>query len=259
MRKSLIVLLSGMLAGVVFAGTTGTATAEHLRPAPKGKAALTANPIYKTGKLEPDACQEQPVYNDDPETAEIYLDFVLDCLNEAWGYQFGKAKMTFSKPKFLASTRPGARTGCGTFPKNAQAIYCSRNNQITFHLSEGILAQATELFLLQTMAHEYGHHVQELSGILPAYRSQKYRSNKEILAATRKIELQAECLSGVFLGSTWRSLNRRESDLAYVVRAAQSTSTHGKAENVAYWVTRGFHQEDPGACNTFTAPKSKVS
>ncbi|GAA2871752.1 neutral zinc metallopeptidase [Streptosporangium fragile] len=259
MRKSLLVLLSGMLAGVVFAGTAGPATAEQLQPVPKGKAALVANPLYKTGKLEPDACPEQPVHNDDAETAEIYLDFFLDCLNEAWGYQFAKAKLPFSKPRFQATTRSGVETGCGRFPKDAQAVYCPRNKKITFHLSKGILSEATELFLLEVMAHEYGHHVQQLSGIMTAFNSRKYRTDKAYLTELRKIELQAECLSGAFIGSIWRSLNRRQSDFSYVLRAAYDTSSHGKAKNIAYWLTRGFDQESPGACNTFSAPASKVS
>ncbi|MER6174078.1 neutral zinc metallopeptidase [Streptosporangium sp. NPDC001681] len=259
MRTPLIVLLSGALASLLFAGTANAVPTEQVRPVPKGKTALVANPIYKSGKLDEEACQEQPVYNDDLESAEVYLDFVLDCLNKSWEYQFSKAKLPFSKPRFAVTPRIGVPTGCGKFPDGAQALYCSRNKKITFYLSKGILSEATELFLFQTLSHEYGHHVQQLSGILPTAHSGKYRNDKELLAAIRKVELQAECLSGVFIGSVWRSLGRRESDFRYILSAAYSTASHGKAANIAYWLTRGFRQEDPGACNTFIAPKSKVS
>jgi uncharacterized protein len=126
-------------------------------------------------------------------------------------------------------------------------------------LSPRILSEANELFLFQTMAHEYGHHVQQLTGIMRTYSSRKYRTDKEFLAETRKIELQAECLSGAFTGRVWRSLNRRPSDLTYTLSHARSTASHGRAANIDYWLTRGFNQESPDACNTFSAPKSKVS
>ncbi|GAA3418285.1 neutral zinc metallopeptidase [Streptosporangium vulgare] len=260
MRIPLIALLSGVLVSTLLAGTAGAAvTTGPLAPVPTGKAALTANPIYKTGKLEPDACPEQPVYNDDLESAEAYLSFALDCLNEGWKYQFSKAKLPFSKPTFVVTSRLGVPTGCGKFPKGAQAVYCSLNKKITFYLSKGILSQATELFLLQTLAHEYGHHVQQLSGILPTVFKRKYKNDRAYLADLRRVELQAECLSGAFIGSIWRSLGRRESDFRYVLSAAYSTATHGTAKNIAYWVTRGFKQETPGSCDTFSAPKSRVA
>ncbi|MER6828603.1 neutral zinc metallopeptidase [Streptosporangium sp. NPDC000563] len=260
MRIPLIALLSGVLVSTLLAGTAGAEiSGGRLAPVPTGQAALTANPIYKTGKLEPDACPEQPVYNDDRESAEIYLDFALDCLNEGWEYQFAKVKLPFSKPRFAVTSRIGVPTGCGKFPKDAQAVYCPANKKITFYLNKDILSQATELFLLQTLAHEYGHHVQQLSGIMTAFASRDYKNEKAVLRELRKIELQAECLSGAFIGSIWHSLNREESDFKYVLSAAYSTATHGTAKNVAYWVTRGFDQETPGSCNTFSAPRSKVA
>ncbi|GAA0831679.1 neutral zinc metallopeptidase [Streptosporangium amethystogenes subsp. fukuiense] len=259
MRTPLIALLSGVLASLLFAGTANAGPTEQVRPVPKGKTALVANPIYKSGKLEPDPCPEQPAYDNDLESAEAYLNAVLDCLNEGWGYQFSKTELPFSKPRFSTTSRLGVPTGCGKFPRGAQAVYCPANKKITFYLSKEILSQASELFLFQVLAHEYGHHVQQLSGIWRAMSSVKYKSNKEALAAIRKVELQAECLSGVFIGSVWRSLGRRESDFRYVMNAAYSTASHGKAANIAYWLTRGFRQEAPGACNTFSAPKSRVS
>ncbi|GAA4189868.1 hypothetical protein GCM10022252_27250 [Streptosporangium oxazolinicum] len=160
-RIPLIALLSGVLVSTLLTGTAGAAvTTERLAPVPTGKAALTANPIYKTGKLEPDACPEQPVYNDDLETAETYLSFAPDCLNGGWEYQFSKTKPPFSKPRFAVTARIGVPTGCGRFPKGAQAVHCPANKKITFYPSKGILSQAIELLLFQTLAHECGHHVQ---------------------------------------------------------------------------------------------------
>ncbi|MBB5964304.1 neutral zinc metallopeptidase [Planomonospora venezuelensis] len=261
MRIPFIALLSGVLASLLFAGTAAAGAAGQAGPVPTGSRALTDNPIYKTGKLDLKTCEEQRVIPDDLDSSRVYLEFVLDCLNDSWERQFAKAKLPFSKPRFETTHRIGFPTGCGPFPKGAQAIYCSTNKKITFLLSPGILREATELFLFQVMAHEYGHHVQELSGIFPAFRKKhaKTKSMRAVLPDLRRSELQAECLSGVFIGSVWHSLNRRESDFTYVLEAAYDTSSHGKASSIAYWLRRGFDQEGPGACNTWAAPKSKVS
>ncbi|GAA4227337.1 hypothetical protein FHR32_000246 [Streptosporangium album] len=259
MRTPLIALISGVLAGLLFAGTASAGVVERSGPAPTGKTAQTANPIYKTGKLELKKCEEQPVISNDLDSARVYLEFLMDCLNESWEYQFSKAKLPFSKPSFETISRAGRPTACGKFPKGAQAIYCNVNKKITFLLSPEILSQSTELFLFEVVAHEYGHHVQQLSGIMGAFANRKYKSDKAYLAELRKIELQAECFSGAFLGSVWQSLGRRQSDFSYVLDFSYDTVSHGKATNIAYWLKRGFNQESPGACTTFSAPASRVA
>ena len=260
MRPPIIALLCGVLASVLFTGTASAGITEQNGPVPTGTAALIHNPIYKTGKLDPGTCQqEESLSPGDRESARVYLEFVLDCLNDSWQQQLTKAKLPFTKPRSRrppASASPRAAARSPRAPRRSTARV---NNKITFLLDPGILSQASELFLFQTMAHEYGHHVQQLTGIMRTYASRKYRTDKEFLTEVRKVELQAECLSGAFTGSVWRSLNRRPSDFTYVLRAAYSTASHGKAQNIAYWLTRGFEQESPGACNTFSAPKSKVA
>ncbi|MFD0883732.1 neutral zinc metallopeptidase [Streptosporangium algeriense] len=255
MRISVIPLISGVLVSLLFAGTAGAST---LAPASAGKGPATNNPIYKSGPFEYESCEEQPVRPDDLDTARVYLEFLVDCLNISWEDQLTKAKIPFSKPKLVTTSRTGVATGCGKFPKNAQAVYCPRNKRITFLLDRGILSHATELFLFETIAHEYGHHVQQLTGILKTL-DREFTSKKAAYAEIRKVELQAECFSGAFIGSVWRSLDRRDEDLAYVIEAAYDTSTHGKRANIAYWINRGFNAGSPDACNTFTAPASKVA
>lgn len=259
MRIPLIPLVSGVLASLLLTGTAGAGALEQNGPVPTGKSAQTNNPIYRSGQFEIKTCEEQPVKPDDLDAARVYLEFVVDCLNTSWRDQMSKAKLPFSKPAFVTTARTGVPTGCGRFPKGAQAVYCPLNKKITFLLDPGILSQATELFLFEVIAHEYGHHVQQLSGIMSSFNTRKYRSQKAYLAEVRKIELQAECLSGAFIGSVWRSLDRVESDFTYVVEAAYDTASHGKSKNIAYWIKRGFDTESPNACNTFSAPKSKVS
>ncbi|MER5625116.1 neutral zinc metallopeptidase [Streptosporangium sp. NPDC002544] len=152
----------------------------------------------------------------------------------------------------------GAATCCGSkFPKDAQAIYCWTTKTIVFLLDKDVLTGTSDLFLFESVSHEYGHHVQWLSGIMEASYLRTYRTPQQG-DSWRRFELQANCLSGAFIGSVWRSLKRPQSDFADLRLLREDLSTHGKASNYAYWLNRGFQAKGPGACNTFAA-KSRVS
>ncbi|MEU8042025.1 neutral zinc metallopeptidase [Streptosporangium sp. NPDC049078] len=255
--RPLLAVLSGALVSLFLVGTA-TADADRLRPVPTGTAALTANPIYETGELKPDTCPERPVDNDDFKGATNYLNGLLRCLNTSWKRQFATARLPFSTPKLRVIRHAGVKTGCSEFPESAQAIYCSANKTIVFHLDKKALADVSDLWLFSVLGHEYGHHVQELSGIMTTFDSRRYRTKKDYNAASRRLELQADCLSGAFIGSVWSSLERPDSDFSYLRRFEKSSPTHGKAANYSYWLNRGFLAKGPDACNTFAA-KSRVS
>jgi predicted metalloprotease len=117
------------------------------------------------------------------------------------------------------------------------------------------------------MAHEYGHHVQALSGIMGWYWQEAARSGKAAkLALSRRLELQADCFSAVFVGSVRDSLPAPADDWRNIVNwirdngaKAWPTNDHGKGPNQAYWLDRGFTGGGPGSCDTWNAPASRVS
>lgn len=257
MRALPSVVLSGVLASLLLTGTAAAVT-EQLRPAPTGKIALMSNPIYKTGRLELRTCPERQVHDGDRKSVERYLASVLTCLNKSWKRQFAKARLPFAVAKLRIVNRSGADTGCGsTFPKDAQAIYCWTTKTLVFLLDKNVLTDTSNLYLFEAIAHEYGHHVQWLSGIMEASYLRTYRTPQQ-RDSWRRFELQADCLSGAFLGSVWLSLERPESDFVDLRSMATDLPTHGKAANYSYWLNRGFQAKGPGACNTFAA-RSRVS
>ncbi|WP_329093586.1 neutral zinc metallopeptidase [Streptosporangium sp. NBC_01469] len=257
MRVLPSMVFSSVLVSLLLTGTAAAGT-ERLRPVPVGAAALTANPIYKAGELKLDTCPERPVRDDDFKGVTNYLNGILHCLNTSWKRQFTAAKLPFAMAKLRTIRRSGVKTGCNTFPKDAQAIYCSKDKTIVFQLDKNVLTGTSDLFLFEAIAHEYGHHVQQLSGIMTTFDSRKYRTKEDYNAASRRLELQADCLSGAFIGSVWSSLKRPASDFAYLRRIATNSPTHGKAANYSYWLNRGFRAKGPDACNTFAA-RSRVS
>ncbi|GAA3259857.1 neutral zinc metallopeptidase [Nonomuraea helvata] len=269
MRIPRLALMAGAVASLLFAGTAHAATA----PAPAFKPVLTKNPLYKAGKLGTQTCDEPQVNNGTVEEAEVYFASVMDCLKQAWAPVVKKAGFRFSAPKLTVITKAGTKTACGKFPEEAQAIYCGRNKSITFWLTPAIVEEPRNLALMAVLAHEYGHHIQQLTGIGEA-RDSLYRSTEaRALNASRRSELQAECLGGAFVGRVWGSLGRSSAewndllgsthnwlDLSSIGVKVRSNAdeTHGKDSNVAYWAKRGFKAQSASACNTWTAPKTKV-
>ncbi|TMR99302.1 hypothetical protein EJK15_08235 [Nonomuraea basaltis] len=81
----------------------------------------------------------------------------------------------------------------------------------------------------------------------------------------RRYELQADCLSGVFLGSVWGSLARAEPDWAALVDATRASGgdddyrSHGKRAGRVSWLKRGYQAVSPAACDTWSAPATKVA
>ncbi|MEV4169687.1 MULTISPECIES: neutral zinc metallopeptidase [unclassified Nonomuraea] len=270
MRIPRLALMAGVLASMLFAGTAHAATAS----APAYKPVLVKSPIYKTGKLGYETCEEPRVQGGSLDEVKGYLDAVLDCLNEAWEPKVKQAGFKFSKPGMQVITKLGAKTGCGGFPAGAQALYCSLNNKITFLVSPNLVEEPNDLMLMLVLAHEYGHHIQQLTGMFKALQSYDGKSEAVLLDVIRRFELQAECLSGTFIGSVWHSLGRPETDFTYIVKHGGSgldlsaigvkqkswgEQTHGSAKNAGLWLKRGFDTESAGGCNTWKAPKSQVS
>ncbi|SPL91224.1 YpfJ protein, zinc metalloprotease superfamily [[Actinomadura] parvosata subsp. kistnae] len=261
-------LMAGALAGVLFAGTAHAATSA----APSYKPVLTKNPLYKTGKLGISACEEPQVQNGTVEEAELYFEAVMECLDKAWSPVVKKAGYRFNKAKVTVITKLGAKTPCGAFnDPRAQAMYCPPNKRMYILLSPQVIAEPNDLALMQVLAHEYGHHVQQLTGIMGlAYKSYYQRPvNEHAFESIRRAELQAECLSGAFVGRVWNSLGRPDSDWSIFLKGGHnlgsslglrsgSDETHGSDANVRWWLQKGFKAQSASACNTWTAPSRKV-
>ncbi|SEG35768.1 hypothetical protein SAMN05444920_102698 [Nonomuraea solani] len=275
MRIPRLALMAGALASVLFAGTAHAATVS----APAYKPVLAKNPIYKTGKLGYDTCDEPKVERGTLEEIKNHFEVVLDCLNEAWEPVVKKAGFTFSKPSVQVITKPGAQTGCGPHPgpqgfSYAQAMYCPTNKKITFLATANLVEEKNDLALMANLAHEYSHHIQQLTGMIDALTPYSRKNQAKFLDERRRLELQAECLAGVFIGSVWHSLHRQETDFTYLVKNSgtghglsvigvggktSGEQTHGSSTNPGRWLKRGYDTESAGGCNTWKAPKSQVS
>ncbi|WP_344580017.1 neutral zinc metallopeptidase [Nonomuraea roseoviolacea] len=226
---------------------------------------LTKNKLYGTGALEPGECRERDMKRNDVPSAKRYLTAVLNCLNASWGAHFERAGLPFSKAGITFLTKP--RRYCGDkWGKYVAGTYCRKERSFAVLLDKDALSDPEGLSLMELAGHEYAHHIQNITGMARAFSYYPYKGKKEFNEQMRRYELQAECLSGVFIGSVWDSLGRDETDWDVYMDVARESgdewtesADHGKGRNQASWLDKGFRAVAPKACNTWVAPSSKVS
>jgi len=239
--------------------------------------AIVANKLYSQGKLPIVPCAlppSAPVTKDEQVT---YARTMVKCLDRAW-----KPVVVASGKRFrpVASVysydgRKPPRTGpCADPAPDAGAFYDETESLICINWPE--YADSSDLLTAQVtfwdmVAHEYGHHVQNLVGILGSYElgHRKRPTKAVVLEDSRRLELQANCLGGAFLGANRTTLDlvnqQRYRTWVYVVEnAGDETRTpvvrdHGSSASQSYWTVTGFADGSPAACNTFTAAPLQVS
>ena len=118
-----------------------------------------------------------------------------------------------------------------------------------------------EMVWLALMGHEYGHHVQYATGILPVSHDLRRNAEDETeeLDTLRRTELQAECMAGVALGSI---AEVGPADLQTVnehFNSGGDLETHGRATNRAFWLEQGWGEETVAGCNTYDAEQRRVT
>ena len=240
-----------------------TADTTSARPAPRK--VLRRNPLYRVGPMQSVGCAPaSQVPLDSSANLLSYYESVLPCMDEAFRSRWTKlrkADVRF-RPARLAIHGGTSSSPCG--PPGPLSFYCGKNRTIymydaeivtPWHAYPDAYSQGlTRLAATHVLAHEYGHHVQQLVGVMHAIGS-RYSGRTE-----RRAELQASCL-----GNVWLSAQRDAYPILedYAQRPELwryiHVSNHGSIANQAYWTDRGFAAADPGDCNTFTVPGSKVS
>ncbi|WP_433782766.1 KPN_02809 family neutral zinc metallopeptidase [Actinomycetospora sp. CA-101289] len=169
-------------------------------------------------------------------------------------------------------------TRCGSADSSAGPFYCPADDlvyiDLTFYdqLRQQFGAQGGPLANAYVLAHEYGHHVQDLLGTEAAVRTRQGAASDAV-----RLELQADCYAGVWMNHASQPVNGRpafitdvtQADLETAVDAAQrigddyiqgqlgggtvdpDSFTHGTSAQRKRWLSTGFTSGDPTRCNTF--------
>ncbi|MEV2274612.1 neutral zinc metallopeptidase [Nocardiopsis sp. NPDC049922] len=224
---------------------------------------LLDNALYEVGELGEVTCGVPELDADDPASMEAFAHAIADCLDQAWSAYFAEAGLEFASPNRVYWYAEG-HSPCGPFPEeDTAAFYCQANQGLYLGVEDIVAASAgtdrpeAYTFLL---SHEYGHHVQGQSRMLAEFRTDRAAADPETAdELTRRNELQADCLGGVFLGASGASLDlgaqERANILDDVARRGDhgAERTHGQASSGRLWTEHGMDRRDPAACNTWKA------
>ncbi len=242
------------------------------------------NPLTVLGLLSggngggaPVVQQQSPAAAHKPPAADKSAQFVSVVLRDTekvWGQIFQAAGGTYRVPK-LVIFRGATPTACGTGQTAMGPFYCPGDSDVYIDLAffdtlsrrlgaPGDFAQA------YVIAHEVGHHVQNLMGITGKVDAQRSRqSAAQANAMSVRVELQADCLAGVWAfhsqqGKGWLEQGDVEEALNAasqigddtLQRKAQGTVvpesfTHGSSQQRMTWFKRGFDSGSVKQCNTF--------
>jgi len=219
------------------------------------------------GEMAP-AAQEAPMADEGEERMVQFVSFVLDTAQASWhrlvpGYQDAR----------LVLFRDGVQSACGAASAASGPFYCPGDQRVYVDLSffdqldrqfgaPGDFAQA------YVLAHEIGHHVQNLTGTERAMRNAVQRNPAAGNSPSVAMELQADCYAGVWAHSAARDGIIEAGDVDEGLGAAAAVGddrlqkmstgrvnpesfTHGSSADRKAWFRKGLDSGDPRSCDTF--------
>lgn len=236
------------------------------------------NTVYRTGRMASVDCQAD-LRSSAPGPYEEFVQTSTACLDRAWGAQLRERGITHAAPGLVISKSADPASPCrrSTAAYTPVAFYCPANETVYYSLPSArraVLPKDRE-YLISTAAHEYAHHVQNVTGITAGYYTRYNRvypdDVDEYTRLTRRLELQAQCFAGIFTGSNARSMRiEREAMAATADRTGDdaldgagsdpSVRLHGSfVSNHRWLIDHGWDRRAPDACNTWSASAGAVA
>src|SRR5688572_10352937 len=217
--------------------------------------------------------QQQPLSDEENKKAE-FVRVVLKDTEDVWNKLFQERGETYQEPKLVLFTGVD-ESGCGTASAAMGPFYCPEDAKVYIDLSfyddlQSRFGAPGDFAMAYVVAHEVGHHVQDLWGISDKVHAMRQRlSEEEYNKLSVKLELQADFLAGVWAHHDQELNNILEpGDIEEALTAANAIGddrlqkqsqgyvvpdafTHGTSEQRMYWFKKGFETGDIEQGDTF--------
>jgi predicted metalloprotease len=198
---------------------------------------------------------------------------VLGTTEQFWGEVYAEGGSDYPEPRLVLFTA-ATESACGGARREVGPHYCPLDSTIymdlaffdelqrRFGASGGDFAEA------YVVAHEVGHHVQNVSGIMDEVRQRQQANQNEANVWSVRLELQADCFAGAWASAVFEQGLLERGDIEEALSAAEAVGddriqetitgrvnpesfTHGTSEQRVRWFEVGYNGGNPGACDTF--------
>lgn len=234
-------------------------------------AVLTANTLYAQGGLANGRCPATNLGSASTEEQTRFYQSLMACLSAEWRGPIQSAGFHYTAPELVVFDSP-VSTPCGNAsPESGRtlAFYCPTDAVMYADVPQmRRFFGGLDVAYAVVIGHEFGHHVQSETGMLAAYDHVVSSSSANRTELSRRIELQASCMGGLFLGAVADSFpidSRRLTELQQVAGAfgdepgaTAAERDHGSGESNRRWILTGFNSNDIAGCDTFTVSAAKV-
>ena len=213
--------------------------------------------------------QTLPPQNANEDELANFVGVMVKDTEDFWGEYFRSQGETYRAPSVVLFSGQ-TQSGCGVADTSSGPFYCPVDSKVYIDLAfydqlrrqfgaPGDFAQA------YVIAHEVGHHVQNLIGVLPEFnQARQTMTQEQANAASVKVELQADCFAGAWAKAEFERGFLESGDLDEAMNAANqigddrltggrvpsSQFTHGTSEQRMRWFRHGYETGDPAQCDT---------
>ena len=265
----IVLVILGLIFGINPLEFLGMAGPEVTAPAPRTEPAPPASPTGNRAGVPTDTRAGSPT--------DMRKDFaarVVGDTEDVWNAVLKSMGNAGYRPTTLTLYRGAVRSGCGTASSAAGPFYCPQDQRV--YLDTAFFDELSRRFgapgdfaQAYVIAHEVGHHVQNLTGTMQRFDREGQRlDERRRNALSIRLELQADCYAGVW-GHFAQKRNLLEAgDLEEGLRAAAAVGddtimkrqqgyvvpdamNHGTSEQRVRWFRAGFQSGDPRTCDTF--------
>ncbi len=247
---------------------------------------LGINPLtlLTGGQIVPTVCRDQmprsidrrrqgSTRSDDEKSQ--FVSTILGSTEEVWSGIFESYGKDYPAPELVLFSG-GVQSACGMASAASGPFYCPGDKRVYIDLTfydqlEREFGAGGDFAQAYVLAHEVGHHVQNIIGVLPEFNRMRQSMGKlEVNQMSVQVELQADCFAGVWGHYVAKEGWLERGDLEEAINAAEQIGddtiqrrtqgyvvpdafNHGTSEQRKEWFARGFDQGRIEACDTFNA------
>jgi uncharacterized protein len=203
-----------------------------------------------------------------------FMKFVVNDVQGWWQGDFATDGRTYQVTTLVLFDTQ-TESGCGLASSQTGPFYCPIDRKV--YLDLGFFRELQDRFQAPgdfaeayVIAHEFGHHVQNLLGTMERVQQEQQTHRSEANELSVRLELQADCYAGVWAHSAYKQNQLESGDLEEALTAAGAvgddriqrsasrdvnpeTWTHGSSAQRAKWLRIGFESGDAASCDTFSA------